>query len=41
MHNTPTKPNRRPRLVAAALGLLAAVLLPTPSQAACNVNFAN
>jgi hypothetical protein len=39
MHNTPNKPNRRPRLAAAALGLLAAILIPVAVYAACNVNF--
>jgi hypothetical protein len=42
MHNTPNKPNRRPRLAllaAAALGLLAAVLIPAAIYAACSVNF--
>jgi hypothetical protein len=41
MHNTPAKPNRRPRLAllaAAALGLLAAILIPVAVYAACNVN---
>jgi hypothetical protein len=41
MHNTPNKPNRRPRLAATTLGVglalyLVSALLPTPSQAACN-----
>lgn len=38
MHNTPNKPNRRPRLAAAILALLAAVLIPAAIYAACNVD---